>query len=215
MISLFKKRNNNLPSFWKTYEATFIEKIPERVENVRFVVLDTETTGFKYNSDRILCIGALSLQNKAISVKEIFEVYLQQEYYDKETAKIHGILKKGKRNRISESEALKKFLAYLGNSVIVAHHAAFDIRMINTALKRHGLPKLKNKVLDTSILYKKSLLVTSLIEKKEHYTLDELADKFNISKKDRHTAVGDAYITAIAFLKTLNRLKPEKTKHLF
>lgn len=215
MISLFKKRNNNLPSFWKTYEATFIEKIPERVENVRFVVLDTETTGFKYNSDRILCIGALSLQSKAISVKEIFEVYLKQEYYDKETAKIHGILKKGKRNRISELEALKKFLVYLGNSVIVAHHAAFDIKMINTALKRHGLPKLKNKELDTSILYKRSLLVTSLLEKKEHYTLDELADKFNISKKDRHTAVGDAYITAIAFLKILNRLKPEKTKHLF
>ncbi|NJB70241.1 DNA polymerase-3 subunit epsilon [Saonia flava] len=215
MISLFKKKENNLPQFWKAYEGTFSEPIPEKVENVRFVVLDTETTGFNYSTDRMLCIGALILLNRTISIKEVFETYLQQKYYDKDTAKIHGILKKGKIKRVSEFEALQQFLAYIGNSVIVAHHANFDITMINKALKRQGLPKLKNKVLDTSTLYKRSLLATPLLHKKEHYTLDELAEKFSISKKDRHTAVGDAYITAIAFLKILDRLKPKKTKSLF
>jgi DNA polymerase-3 subunit epsilon len=48
------------------------------------------------------------------------------------------------------------------------------------------------------------------LERKENYSLDELADKFDISKKDRHTAMGDAYITAIAFLKILNKLKEKK-----
>ncbi|MDX1327283.1 MAG: 3'-5' exonuclease, partial [Arenibacter sp.] len=38
-------------------------------------------------------------------------------------------------------------------------------------------------------------------------SLDELAEKFDISRKDRHTAMGDAYITAIAFLKIKSRLK--------
>lgn len=53
-------------------------------------------------------------------------------------------------------------------------------------------------------------MVSNLLERKENYSLDELADKFDISKKDRHTAMGDAYITAIAFLKILNKLRERK-----
>jgi DNA polymerase-3 subunit epsilon len=92
----------------------------------------------------------------------------------------------------------------------VAHHAGFDIGMINSALKRLGLPKLKNTPLDTGVLYKKTLLKSYLVQPKEHYSLDELAEKFLISKKDRHTALGDAYITALAFLKILVKIKEKK-----
>ena len=62
-------------------------------------------------------------------------------------------------------------------------------------------------MLDTSNLYKKTLLNSNVFKKTEHYSLDELAEKFDISQKDRHTALGDAYITAIAFLKIRSRLK--------
>ncbi|MEP1410772.1 MAG: 3'-5' exonuclease, partial [Maribacter dokdonensis] len=74
----------------------------------------------------------------------------------------------------------------------------------------HGLPKLKNKVLDTGVIYKKTLLKSYLVQPKAQYSLDELAEKFSISKKDRHTALGDAYITAVAFLKIISRLKEKK-----
>jgi len=87
--------------------------------------------------------------------------------------------------------------------------------MINKALERHGLPSLKNKSLDTVFLYKKSLLRSPLIERKEDYSLDELADKFNISKKDRHTALGDAYITALLFLKILKKMKEKSGPLVF
>ena len=215
MISFFKKKREDLPDFWLAYEASFEQQLAENINDIRFVVLDTETTVFSYESHRVLCIGALELINRTIKVQNSFEVYVIQKYYDKESAKIHGILKKGKKHRITELEALKQFLAYVKNDVIVAHHAHFDITMINTALKRNGLPKLKNKVLDTSVLYRRTLLTTHMLEKKEQYTLDELADKFSISKADRHTALGDAYITAIAFLKIIDKLKPQKLKHLF
>jgi DNA polymerase-3 subunit epsilon len=45
--------------------------------------------------------------------------------------------------------------------------------------------------------------------------LDELAEKFRISKKDRHTALGDTLITAIAFLAIMEKLKPKNLKDLF
>ena len=142
-------------SFWKKEENLFDESIT--IEETRFVVLDTETTGFDYENDRILCIGALALQNGIISVQDSFEIYLQQDHYDKSTAQIHGILRDFILKRPTELEALEQFLAFLGDSIIIAHHTIFDVTMINKALERNGLPQLGNKTLDTAYLYKKTL----------------------------------------------------------
>lgn len=210
MIHFFKKKEANHPDFWIEYERTFMEETAESLEEVTFVVLDTETTGFDFHTDRMLCIGALKLHKNVLQINSTFEVFLKQEHYNQETAEIHGILKNGKAERLTEIEAIRLFLAYLGNSIIIAHHAHFDITIFNKALHRNGLPRLKNKVLDTSTLYKKTLIKSNLLTRKEHYSLDDLAEKFNISTKDRHTALGDAYITAIAFLKIMNKLKEKK-----
>ncbi|BDU25561.1 3'-5' exonuclease [Flavobacterium sp. GSB-24] len=203
----------SLFNFWKKEENNlFDENIT--IEETRFVVLDTETTGFDYENDRMLCIGALVLQNGIINVQDSFEVYLEQDHYDKSTAQIHGILKDLLVKRPTELEALQQFLDFLGDSIIIAHHTIFDVTMINKALERNGLPHLTNKTLDTAYLYKKTLIQSHLFERKDHYTLDDLADKFDISKKDRHTALGDAYITAIAFLKIVKKLREKKEVNL-
>lgn len=210
MINFIEKSKTILFDLLGKSEKSSDEELSNDIDAVRFVVLDTETTGFDYATDRILCIGAIVLQNNTIPINGSFEVYIQQEHYNQATAKIHGILKEFVIDRPTELEALQQFLDFLGDSIIIAHHTIFDITMINKALERNGLPELKNKTLDTAVLYKKTLLVSNLLERKENYSLDELADKFDISKKDRHTAMGDAYITAIAFLKILNKLRERK-----
>ena len=195
---------------WDTSDKSSDEDLLGDINTTRFVVLDTETTGFDYENDRILCIGAIVLQNNRISIQDSFEIFIEQEHYNQDTAQIHGILKDFVLDRPNELEALEQFLAFLGDSIIIAHHTKFDVTMINKALERNELPKLKNRTLDTAVLYKKTLIVSNLLEVKENYTLDDLADKFDISKKDRHTAMGDAYITAIAFLKILKKLREKK-----
>lgn len=209
-MGLFKKSSNDFPEFWKTYVSLFKEKHTKNFNELIFVALDTETTGFSFEEDRILSIGALKVKRETISVQEVYNVYLQQDKFNKESVPVHGLLKDGSRECVSEIVALEQFLEYLGNSVIVAHHAGFDMGMLNRALQRNGLPKLKNTVLDTGILYRKTLIKSYLIQLKTNYTLDELAEKYSISKKDRHTALGDAYITAVAFLKIISRLKEKK-----
>lgn len=191
--------------FWKTEDEQSEWLTP--IESCRFVVLDTETTGFDYENDRILCIGALVLQNGIIEINNSFEHYMDQDHYDKNSAHIHGILRSDVLHHRSELQVLQLFLDYLGDSIIVAHHTFFDVTMINKALARHGLPELANKKIDTAYLYKETLIKSYLFERKDQYSLDDLADKFDISKKDRHTALGDAYITAIAFLKIIKKLK--------
>lgn len=183
------------------------ESLNRPIESARFVILDTETTGFDYTNDRILCIGAIVLQNGTINLQNSFEHYIDQEHFDKSSVQIHGIMRSDILDHKSEIQVLQLFLDYLGDSIIIGHHTKFDVTMINNALERNGLDKLTNKSLDTAVLYKKTLIKSNLLERKDHYSLDDLADKFDISKKDRHTAMGDAYITAIAFLKILKKLK--------
>jgi DNA polymerase-3 subunit epsilon len=203
---MFKKKT--YPDFWNEYEDSFGNGLPNLVQDNKFVVLDTETTGFNIKEDRILSIGALVLQQQTIQPKKAFELFVEQEHYNAETVKIHGILKRGSINRITELQALKRILETLKNSVLVAHHTGYDVAMINNALKRNGLPKLKNKSLDTASLYFKTVAKLKKEELESHITLDDLAKIYTISKKDRHTALGDAYITAIAFLHILEKLKP-------
>lgn len=206
MISWFKHKN--YPPFWKEYSKKFKEKQPKSIEKTRFVIFDTETTGLDIATDRILSIGSIGISDNAIDVADNFEIYLKQDQFKAETVEFHGILKEGKLSKLSEAEAMEQFIGYIGNAVLVAHHAAFDIEMINTALKRLNLPKLKNKTIDTGILYKK------LEGKKDlHFNLDVLCEEFNIPKHDRHTAAGDAFITALLFLKIIAKLKKERNLH--
>ncbi len=191
------------------------ESLNRPIESERFVVLDTETTGFDYENDRILCIGAITLENGVINLQNVFEHYMDQEHFDKTSVQIHGIIRSDVLDHKTEIQVLKLFLDYVGDSIIIAHHALFDITMINNALKRNGMDTLKNKTLDTASLYKRTLIKSNLIQHKDHYTLDDLADKFDISKKDRHTALGDAYITAIVFLKIIKKLKENKEMKLY
>ncbi|WP_419211137.1 PolC-type DNA polymerase III [Maribacter sp. X9] len=209
-MKLFKKTSPDFPDFWKTYADLFKEPQNLDINELVFVVLDTETTGFSFEEDRILSIGAVKVQRGTIAVQEVFDIYLEQEKFNKESVPVHGLLKNGQRKCISELLALEQFLEYVKNAIIVAHHAGFDMGMLNSALQRNGLPKLKNTVLDTGVLYRKTLIKSYLVQPKTNYTLDELAEKYSISKKDRHTALGDAYITAVAFLKIISRLKEKK-----
>src|SRR5690606_32400975 len=213
MFSLFKKKKE-YPKFWTDYQNKFKTNPPETIEENSFVVFDTETTGLDLKKDRILSIGALKVQGKTIEVANIFEKYINQSTFNPETVAIHGIIKNDLNPNTTEEDAIIEFLEYIGNSVLVAHHIAFDVGMINKVLHRMGLPRLKNKTLDTMLLYRASRIISNLIDKERNYSLDELAENLNISLKDRHTAAGDAYITAIAFLKIVSRVSNQKNGRL-
>ncbi len=206
-----KKNNKNYPDFWKEYLALFNKKRSRQSQNeFRFVAFDTETTGFNYEEDRVLSIGAVAITNSTIDVSDQLEVYLTQEVFNEYTVEIHGIRKNSEEVKISEERALQLFIEYIGNAVLIAHHADFDRKMINKALQQQGLGVLKNRFLDTGVLFKNSKHLVYRNDLIKSYTLDELCNDLKISKSDRHTASGDAFITAMAFLKITSKLKRDK-----
>mgnify|MGYP003644981556 CR=1 FL=1 len=203
----FLNKKKNAPQFYKDYALGFENQKTLSLEEIRFVVFDTETTGLDVRQDRMLSIGAVSMQGNSINIADNLEIYLSQDVFKTESVAIHGILKHGKYIQVTEEEAVKTFLNYIGNSILVGHHVGFDVAMINYALKRLGAPKLKNIALDTGVLYKRTIHVVNIMQRDKNYSLDELCKELKIDKEDRHKAAGDAFITALAFLKIQSKLR--------
>lgn len=199
-LNWFNKIIKEHPKFWETYLTYFEEN---QSKEKRYVVFDCETTGLDYKSDRILSIGAVAIQHNEIIVNDYLEVFLQQEVFKAETVPIHGILREGKEEKIVEAEAVIRFLEFVKDATLVGHHVDFDIEMINQSLARLDLGKLKNQSMDTDIMYQK----LKYLPYEQHTSLDELCTIYKIKKSDRHTASGDAFITALLFLKLKRKLE--------
>ncbi|MBN1929729.1 MAG: 3'-5' exonuclease [Chlorobiaceae bacterium] len=215
MIELIRKklllrrcRNGELPESVCRYlhrvDEPFRAQAP--IEAARFVIFDTETTGFDFKSDRIISIGAVSMRGSVIGVADSFEALLRQEVTsERDAVTVHGLLRRDTDSGLDERDAAYRFLDYLGNAVIVAHHADFDIAMINQVLARHFGIRLFNEALDTASFAKRLEKgpYYNLAHKSGEYRLDNLCERYGIRLYDRHTAPGDSYLTAQLFQRLL------------
>ena len=192
------------------FEHDTLKKKP--YEDIRYVVLDTETTGLDIKKDNLLSIGAIVIQNKAILVEEVFEVILDQPRdLKEETVRVHGLTREDLRNGMPAEEAIKAFFNYLRADVIVAHHTFFDVTMLNKSIAQFISPNVKliNLSLDTATLAKQIDFSDNPYGQSYQYNLDALCKRYNLDMHDRHTAWGDALITAKLFL-VLTRILEKK-----
>jgi DNA polymerase-3 subunit epsilon len=184
------------------FAHTWADCLP--VGRVRFVSFDSETTGLNPKRDALVSLGAIAVQGGEILLDETFEEVLKVQYNNAMVV-IHGITREESLKGRDEDEALLDFLNYLGDAVIVGHHIGYDIAMLNEALQRHFGLTLRNRTLDTMDLAlhleRTGLLPLEGIE--PNYSLDALCARFGIAPHDRHTAHGDAFLTAQVFLKLL------------
>src|SRR3954470_2425701 len=174
------------------------------VEQVRFVVLDSETTGLDPRRDRLITIGAVAVHDGEILLDDCFEV-LMKVAYNNSSVTVHGITRDEAACGMEEREAMTLFLEYLGDGVIVGHHIGHDIEALNCACERHFGFRLRNRSLDTMdlTLHLKEDGGFAGRPMAESFSLDGLCDMFGVAPHDRHTAGGDAFITAQIFQRLL------------
>lgn len=198
--------SNALPAFAQSFFANFTDSWRDDTvgEQIRFIVLDTETTGLDPRRDRLITIGAVAVQSNAIVLGDAFEVMLKVAY-NNAAVTVHGITRHEAWDGLDEPEALIKFLDYLKDGVIVGHHIAHDIETLNCAYERHFGFNLPNRYLDTMDLTLHLHRAGAFADEREihGFSLDALCDFFEVAPHDRHTAGGDAFITALIFLKLL------------
>lgn len=172
-----------------------------RFDHGDFTVLDCETTGFDFKKDRILSIGLVKMRGGNIQIKSSIEIFIKQQKDLEESALIHGITKEQLANGLNEKEALEKYLKFIEDDIVVAHYAFFDRNMLEEALRRQGLENPANHWLDTM-----DIEVANYPDHQgnaEKLKLDTLLEKKKITAVRRHTALGDAYSTALLLQKQL------------
>ena len=174
------------------------------LDTARFVVLDCETTGLDPRRDRIITIGAVAVQAGEIRLEDSFEAMVRLDY-NRSSVTVHGITRDETEGAGSEADAVTRFVAYLGDGIIVGHHIGHDIECLNAALERLGMPPLDNPSIDTMdlTLHCNDEGAFAGRTMADGFSLDTLCEMFGVEPHDRHTAGGDAFITAQIFLRLL------------
>ncbi|MGA6926814.1 MAG: 3'-5' exonuclease, partial [Desulfosarcina sp.] len=163
-----------------------------------YTVFDTETTGLDPRAgDEIISIGAVRLVNgRLLHTETIHQLVDPARPIPAESIKYHGITDRQVEGKPPIAKVLAYFHRFAQSTVLVAHNAAFDMRMLQMKEKETGI-RFVNPVLDTMHL-------SAIIHPAHHdHTLDTIARRLGVELTKRHDALGDAIATGDVFLKMI------------
>lgn len=169
-----------------------------RLTELSYTVFDTETTGLDPDGgDEIISIGAVRIVNGRLLRDDFFDQLVDPKRpLPLESIQIHGILPEMLEGQPTVDKVLPSFHQFAKDSVLVAHNAAFDMRMLEKKEEATGI-KFINPVLDT-------LLLSAVVHPaQENHSLETIAERLGVNLIGRHTALGDAITTGELFLKLI------------
>ena len=194
-------------------EGYLVDDLKEIVTNGKgqtldetYVVFDIETTGFSPVTNRIIEIGAVKVENGQIVDR--FSTFVNPEVpIPFEIEKLTSINDSMVIDAETIEVVLPKFLDFIGDAILVAHNANFDVSFIKENAKRQGLP--------VDFTYVDTVgIARTLLTGQAKYTLDAVAKTLGISLENHHRAVDDAECTAEIFVKFIEMLKKDQINTL-
>ncbi|WP_206935164.1 DNA polymerase III subunit epsilon [Roseococcus thiosulfatophilus] len=164
---------------------------------MREIILDTETTGFEPSEGhRVIEVAAIEVVNLLPTGRFYHAIIDPQRDVPPEASRIHGFTRADLEGKPLFAEQMDAMLAFLGDSPIVAHNAAFDFKHLDAELVRAGRPPLDG-----------TRMVDSLALARERFpgapnSLDALCRRFEIDLSERttHNALLDVRLLAQVYL---------------
>lgn len=182
--------------FSRSGQASALDDMP--LTELAYTVFDTETTGLNpAGGDEIIQIGAARIVNGKLLRQEHYDQLVDPQFMIPEAGiPIHGITQDMVQGQPTIDRVLPVFHAFARDTVLVGHNAAFDMRFLQL------------KEADTGIVFDQPVLDTLLLSavvhpSQESHRLEAIAQRFNITVKGRHNALGDAIVTAEIFLRLI------------
>ena len=164
------------------------------LEEIRFAVVDTETTGLSGTDDYVLQLGVVISQADG-TIDEQYETFVRRNFWKPGRLgafKVHGITRGNLRRGIAPIEMLERLNSYLVNTVFVAHNAKFDIAFLTGEANRAKTTIKLNGPLDTLKLSR------SLDPKRSlSHRLRDVTARYNVVVTRPHDALADALGTAL------------------
>ena len=165
------------------------------------VVFDIETTGLSNRTCKIIEIGAVKI--RAGEVIDKMDLFVDpEEPIPAKITELTSITEEMVRGAPKEEEAVRAFLAFAGNDLLIAHNANFDVGFIRVACERHGI-EFSNAYLDTVGLSK------YVNPELKNHKLDTIAEHYRLGDFHHHRASDDAQTLARIFFVMQSRLREE------
>lgn len=166
------------------------------LEQATYVVFDVETTGLSAVYDTIIELAAVKVENGEIVDR--FERFANPHHpLSQTTIDLTGITDDMVKNAPEVEEVLKDFKAWMGDAILVAHNASFDMGFLNQGFKRIDIEKAPNPVIDTLELAR------FLFPNFKNHRLNTLCKHLNIELTQHHRAIYDAEATGYLMWKLL------------
>ena len=170
-----------------------------RTADARWVVVDTETSGLDPVNDRLLAIGAVTVDPTGIRLDDSFEVVIHSNHAgDKDNVVIHGIGHEAQSLGVPAADALHAFSAFVADAPCVGFHSEFDQTALAQCANAVGVPLPLPHWLDLAQL---AAALVPESHRRGKRSLDDWLAKFDIDVVARHTAAGDALATAELLLR--------------
>ena len=161
-----------------------------------YIVFDVETTGLSAVYDTIIELAAVKVKNGEIIDR--FEAFANPHHpLSATTIELTGITDDMVKDAPDIEVVIKQFKDWVGNDILVAHNASFDMGFYNMGLQKIGLEKSTNPVIDTLELGR------YLYPELKNHRLNTLCKKFDIELTQHHRAIYDAEATGHLLLKML------------
>jgi len=175
---------------------------------MREIVWDTETTGFDPTAgDRLVEIGAIELVNH-MPTGRIFHQYINPERDMPQGAfEVHGLSEEFLKDYPVFKNVGQAFIDFVGDAVLIAHNASFDMKFINAELKWAQLPQFPtNRALDTLEIARRKFPGAQ-------NSLDALCRRFGVdnSGREKHGALLDSELLAEVYLELIGGRQPDLT----
>ncbi len=193
-------RDSTVPSVLG--DSDHVRTIP--LASLNYIVFDFETTGLDaQNGDEIIELGALKVEGKNLSNKTFHSLINPQCELPDKAVEVHGITKAELIDAPTIVEVMPQFLQFLGQGVLVAQNARFDLAFLVKNLARLCISRFDNQVLDTMLLSK------YLFSYESRHNLDAIVDRLQIERQEqaRHRSMGDCLLTAKALVRMIELLE--------
>jgi DNA polymerase III subunit epsilon len=179
-------------------------------EGVELVALDVETTGLDPGTAELLSIGAVPIRGRRVVLSDRFEAMLRRDGPTHAgSVRVHRLRAMDLTRGLPPAEALAQFCQWLGDRPVLGYCIDFDRAVLDRALRAGGLQPLDVVAYELRTLH---LLATRGPDSHDGVLpdLDMILRDAGIPPLARHTAIGDAVATALAYLALRQRSRGAK-----